>query len=220
MTASNSEAVIHLKTAARLLESKKVQTGEANFFCSTALLSAAQILMVPDCVTRATELLRGADPLKGALVNFHAAHHVWNPPTLSDSEKAYPTCGRTEILQWIESFSARELHIRLALNGEPQPALTAASGSCGFTEVATTFAVMGRLQEAMQVLENASIAEVHKHGAWLVVAIEARRAEDASVFERALGELATEKSEPWKHIHLAFGLAGRRPWFGYPFPDY
>jgi hypothetical protein len=86
-------------------------------------------------------------------------------------------------------------------------------------EIASTAAVLGDFATVDQLLMNEDLRPSESHTVRLVLAIEYARCQLYSGAERVIASL-TPPLQGWTSIHLALGLAGRRPWAGYPYADY
>jgi hypothetical protein len=86
-------------------------------------------------------------------------------------------------------------------------------------EVASTAAVLGDFGTVDQLLRDEDLRSSESCAVRLVLAIEYARFQLYSEAERVIASL-TPPVQGWKSVHLALGLAGRRPWAGYPYADY
>jgi hypothetical protein len=86
-------------------------------------------------------------------------------------------------------------------------------------EIASTAAVLGDFGTVDQLLRNEDLRSSESYAVRVVLAIEYARWQLHSEAERVIANL-TPPVQGWKSIHLALGLAGRRPWAGYPYADY
>jgi hypothetical protein len=182
------------------------------------IANIARLLGAEDLEARALQVLRQASPPQFYLER--AAH------TVEQLEREYPRYEESAILDGIRNIGREEAHVRLALARCYDEAFSIAASATEIEEIAETQAVVGDLEAALNSVHRlVGPAQVRQRLVLVVIALELvrrRRVEEARVVLSHLeAQIApTSASDTWHRVVLAAGLVGRRPWDGYPYPDY
>lgn len=215
-----------LEAAIKELE-QEAGEGCFNTLCLRSVGSAALILGQQAIADRAHLLLRTAPDealWAGAVTNMNFSAVVLErlrmAVTTSDVEERHPPCRVEEIIERIQSDSAREKHLALCLQGRFDEARDMARSGLCLEEVGEMLAVLGEFDAARRIAIDAGLEAFRQQGVEFVLVIELYR---RGRVEEALSLLAVLESAglgAWSRVHLALGFAGRESWGGYPFPDW
>jgi hypothetical protein len=87
-------------------------------------------------------------------------------------------------------------------------------------EVGATLAVLGHLDDALNVARDPLLERHRQRGVLIVLVIEFFRRDRIQQCNAILTELEASGLGAWDRIFLALGFGGREPWGGYPYPDW
>lgn len=190
---------------------------------------ACVVLGFDDLAERASRILvmtPGEDVFAGAIMNFTPdAEAIRRLRQLSDRdvlEREFPPFRRSDV----EEAARSQNETSLAWERRYDEALAVARAhprlpheTSMVAEIASTAAVLGDFAICEELLRDEVLRPGEAYSVRIVLAIEYARTEWHSESERVVTGL-TPRVQGWESIHLALGLAGRRPWAGYPYADY
>jgi hypothetical protein len=176
--------------------------------------------------SRILELVPGDKFFAGAIMNFTPdTEAIRRSRRLSDVdvvEREFPPFQRSDV----EAAARSQEETRLAWERQYDKALAIARANprqppetSMVAEIAATAAVLGDFGISEELLGDDALRSGEAYAVRIVLAIEYARGERRSEAERVVTGLKPPVQD-WWGICLALGLAGRRPWAGYPYADY
>lgn len=177
-------------------------------------------------VSRILALVPGEAFFAGAIMNFtpdtDAIRRRRRLSELDVLERELPAFRRSEVE---EAARSRE-ETRLACERRYDEALARARAhprqppeTSMVAEIAATAAVLGDFGICENLLGDEVLLSGEAYAVRIVLAIEYARCQRHSEAARVVTGL-NPPAQDWWGICLALGLAGRRPWAGYPYADY
>jgi hypothetical protein len=133
------------------------------------------------------------------------------PPFRSSDVEELARSREATRLAWERQYD-RALAVALAHPRQPPETSMVA-------EIAATAAVIGDFDIAQQLLRDEALPPGDAYAVRIVLTIEYVRGQRHFEAEHVLTGLKPPVQDWWS-IQLALGLAGRRPWGGYPYADY
>ena len=205
---------------------KDAERGQLNTMIAKSLGSLALVTDFPLVRKAAERLLRDAPPellLAGAITNIPGSEKLYRNHELPTrewiEEHEFPSYDGEYVLNNLTSCS--EPHIQLVIDGELTQALSHVETPLQMEEFASTCAVLGHINEALNYVRHDEFPAERLVGPLMVACVESFRRGQNETALSLLAEMCEPKdSDHSKRLILAAGFLDRVPWQGYPFPDY
>lgn len=197
-----------------------------NHFVAELLGAVANLLGYREIVRRVETLLAKltiADFFKGAITNIDlhkldadALERFRRITPAAKFDAEHPVYDRDAPVPDLERFSQGSPHLALCLKGDIAGALAAAQCELDYEEIADTLAALGRFDEAIALIDSQLVSDGRKHRVRIFVLFEKCRRLTPSFVD----EIAKYGPKDFDRLYIVLALAQRRPWEGYPYPDY
>jgi hypothetical protein len=201
-------------------------TNRMNHLVAKQLGAVANLFGYPDIVKRVEVCLAKlsvADFFRGAITNIDwqnlgpdeldRLRRIEPAVKFSDDHPIYE---RNAPVPDLERFAQSSPHLKLCLQGDVTGALSTAKCELDFEEIADTLAALGRFDEAIALIDSQLVSNGRKLGVRFVVLLEKCR----RLVPTYADEIAKCDPQDFGRLQIVLALAGRRPWVGYPYPDY
>lgn len=199
---------------------------KANHFVAKLLGAVANLLGYRDILKRVKAHLAelsAADLFEGAITNID--WHNLNADELerlrriepaAEFDASHPVYNRDAPVPDLERFAQRSLHLTLCLQGDVAGAIAVAKSDLDYEEIADTLAALGKFDEAIALIDSQPVSVERQRGVQCVVLVEKCR----RLAPTFADEVARFDPKNFDRLHIVLALAQRRPWMGYPYPDY
>jgi len=160
------------------------------------------------------------DPFENAITNIDV-HEIdvdkfRRVCTVEEVEQSSPLYSDADLMGDLHRLAETEIHLKLSLEGDIDGAARAASGELALEEIAATLAVQGQFERALEFIDSQPVSDFRRSSLRFLVLIEkCRKQTPGFASELQQTPLAVEG----RRI-IVLALAGRRPWGGYPFPEW
>ena len=213
-----SAAIDELGTSAR--------NKSMNHFVAKHLGAVANLLGHREIVTRVQQLLDNlslGDFFVAAITNID-----WRTLNADDLARLrslepadtygedHPIYDRNVPVPDLVRFAESSTHLKLCLQGGIADALKVAKTDLDYEEIADTLAALGRYDEAIALIDSAPVPEERRLGVRFVVLAEKCR----RLVPTFKDDIAAFGPKGFDRLAVILALAARRPWVGYPYPDY
>jgi hypothetical protein len=201
------------------------------YFDIGAVGSAARLLGNEEHVEQAFRLFERGVPfrVKGVLKIGPVYERLRSIPTLIELEKQYPDWRKFDVLEYVRLLGNSEVHIALSLEQRYEEAYDIARIG-GYAEeiarrveeIAITQAILGDFDLALSSIKERVQPDFRQRDTSFLVMLELFRQGHFEWANKTLNDFnfKDDKSGLYDRIQLAISLLGRRPWPGYPYPDW